>query len=71
VHDRFIQSSSDLRASLEWGIDELIETGVSVGLIGLASQGDGVGASNTGRRYSCVLYTVLKGIINHCLLKAP
>ncbi len=47
VHDRFIQSSSDLRASMEWGIDELIETGVSVGLIGLASQGDGVGASNT------------------------
>ena len=47
VHDRFIRSSYDLQASMNWGIEELIEKGVSVGLIGLASEGEGVGASNT------------------------
>ena len=47
VHDRFIRSSSDLHASMQWGISELIETGVSVGLIGLGSEGEAAGFSNT------------------------
>ena len=47
VHDRFIRSSSDLHASMQWGISELIETGVSVGLIGLGSEGEAAGFSHT------------------------
>lgn len=47
VHDRFTTSPSDLLTSMEWGISELIDTGVSVGLIGLGSQGEGTGFSNT------------------------
>ena len=47
VHDRFTSSSSDLLTSMQWGISELIEAGVSVGLIGLGPEGEGTGFSNT------------------------
>ena len=47
VHERFTSSSSDLQASMKWGISEFIETGVSVGLIGLGQEGEGAGYSNT------------------------
>ena len=47
VHDRFTSSSSDLLSSMQWGISELIEAGVSVGLIGLGPEGEGTGFSNT------------------------
>ena len=47
VHDRFISNSLNLLESMEWGISELIETGVSVGMIGLGSEGEANGYSNT------------------------
>ncbi len=47
VHDRFTNSSSELLTSMKWGISELIDSGVSVGLIGLDSEGEGIGYSNT------------------------
>ena len=55
VHDRFTGSSSALLASMEWGISELIETGVSVGLIGLGLEGEGIGYSNTDMPWSAWL----------------
>ena len=47
VHDRALSTESTLKSAMQWGINELIEDGVSVGLISLASEGEGAGHSNT------------------------
>ena len=47
VHDRVLSKESTLESAMQWGINELIEDGVSVGLISLASDGGGAGYSNT------------------------
>jgi len=47
VHDRVLSKESTLESAMQWGINELIEDGVSVGLISLALDGEGVGHSNT------------------------
>ena len=47
VHDRVLSTEATLELAMQWGIDELIEDGVSVGLISLASEGEGAGHSNT------------------------
>jgi len=47
VHDRVLSKEATLESAMQWGINELIEDGVSVGLISLASDGGGAGYSNT------------------------
>jgi len=47
VHDRVISTGASLKSAMHWGVGELIEDGVSVGLISLASEGSGSGHSNT------------------------
>jgi isoaspartyl peptidase/L-asparaginase-like protein (Ntn-hydrolase superfamily) len=47
VHDRVLSTESTLESAMRWGIEELIDEGVSVGLISLASEGEGRGDSNT------------------------
>ncbi len=47
VHDRALSTESTLESAMRWGIEELIDEGVSVGLISLASEGEGRGHSNT------------------------
>ena len=47
VHDKVLSTESTLESAMQWGIDELIEDGVSVGLISLALEGEGAGHSNT------------------------
>ena len=47
VHDKILSTESTIESAMQWGIDELIDDGVSVGLISLASEGEGAGHSNT------------------------
>ena len=47
VHDRVLSKEATLESAMQWGINELIEDGVSVGLISLALDGGGAGHSNT------------------------
>ena len=47
VHDRVISTGSSLESAMHWGVGELIEDDVSVGLISLSSNGPGSGYSNT------------------------
>ena len=47
VYRRIRSTGDSLDAAMQWGIDELIDEGVSVGLISLGSEGEGRGHSNT------------------------
>ena len=47
VHDKIISTESTIESAMQWGINELIDDGVSVGLISLALEGEGAGHSNT------------------------
>jgi beta-aspartyl-peptidase (threonine type) len=47
VHDRVLSTESTLELAMRWGIEEFIDEGVSVGLISLASEGEGRWHSNT------------------------
>ena len=47
VSERALGSNDPLIEAMSWGISELIENGVSVGLIALGREGAGVGFSNT------------------------
>ncbi len=47
VHHKVLSTGSTLGSAMRWGIEELIDEGVSVGLISLASEGEGRGHSNT------------------------
>ena len=47
VHDRVISTGASLESAMHWGVGELIEDDVSVGLISLSSEGPGSGYSNT------------------------
>ncbi|MEC7744074.1 MAG: isoaspartyl peptidase/L-asparaginase [Candidatus Thermoplasmatota archaeon] len=47
VSERALGSNDPLIEAMSWGISELIEDGVSVGLIALGREGAGVGFSNT------------------------
>ena len=47
VHDRILSTESTIDSAMQWGIDELIDDGVSVGLISMGAEGEGSGQSNT------------------------
>jgi len=47
VYERIRSTGDSLDAAMRWGIDELIDEGISVGLISLGSEGEGRGHSNT------------------------
>ena len=47
VYRRIRSTGDSLDTAMQWGIDELIDEGVSVGLISLGSEGEGRGHSNT------------------------
>ena len=47
VSERILQNGDTLTEAMSWGISELIEEGVSVGLISLGKDGPGEGLSNT------------------------
>jgi len=47
VHDRILSTESTIDSAMQWGIDELIDDGISVGLISMGAEGEGRGLSNT------------------------
>ncbi len=47
VYERIRSTGGSLDAAMRWGIDELIDDGVSVGLISMGAEGEGRGHSNT------------------------
>ena len=47
VHDKILSTESTIESAMQWGINEFIDDDVSVGLISIASEGEGVGHSNT------------------------
>lgn len=47
VSERVLQNGDTISEAMSWGISELIEEGVSVGLISLGKDGPGEGLSNT------------------------
>ena len=47
IYERIRSTGDSLDAAMRWGIDELIDDGVSVGLISMGAEGEGSGHSNT------------------------
>ena len=47
VYERIRSTGDSLDTAMRWGIDELIDEGISAGLISFGSEGEGRGHSNT------------------------